>query len=443
MGKMKMEILGIDLSDKSTEELRKIHQYVGSLSEESVELIKAYDKDESIRRSWIEKPEETPLMDSDAEMICISHMNYDLEDPSAYFSARNRKNERVWALQVPEGIEYPNIYKTDFLSLNMGGVEHDGGDYVVCPDKNGEPDFSKAKAVNGQMFSEQYIPEYDKLPLKYILSVFDKENLPQIEQMNKDAIAAARMVPNVDADRMFTHFDSFYDSFEKAYPNIPTYAKQIIAEQTIMGGAYRDVTLGLFGPDKDILPSIFTDRFDSSIVVGGKLVFDQPSDIKENLGEYVQTQISDITEIINSNYGTEIISDKSITATPTIGNKFVVTFNSIPEDEFEVVSDAVCEVLSDKGYSDIKEGRIYPLSASELKTAKENYSKTALGLDVQGAISKYSEMRKELAHAEKVISNGFDDDGYNEDGFDETGHSKNGEYDSRYDKSFTDNGPDF
>lgn len=451
----KMEILGIDLSHKSTEELHKIGQHIGSLSEQAVKMIKNYDKEETIRRNWFENPEETPLTDNDVEMICISHMNHDLKDPLAYFPAHNG-DTKVWALQVPETIEYPNMYAPDELTLNMGGVEHGGGDYVVCPDKGGAPDLSKMKAVNGVIFDSKYAADYEKLPLKHLLFIFNADTAQKIDQMDKDAIAEAMLDKDYDM-RIFTHFDTFYDAFEKAYPETPTYVIQALTENVTMHGIGQDqytfmnscpnAARGLVGQDKDVLMAMFSEQDSAQWMVGGKLVFDQPNDIKENLGKYLQTKISDIVERINDDFGSDVLDGRAICVTPTVGDtskKFVVTFNPTYEKKFETISNAIRGELADKGYSDIKAGRIYPLTSDELQTAQESYSESALGLDMSSVISKYSkEMKEELAHAEKVLANGFDDDGYNEDGFDETGHSKDGEYDSRYDKSFTDDGPDF
>ena len=44
----------------------------------------------------------------------------------------------------------------DILYANRDGIEHDDGDYIICNNKCGEPDFNDMWVVNGVVFSDTY-----------------------------------------------------------------------------------------------------------------------------------------------------------------------------------------------------------------------------------------------------------------------------------------------
>lgn len=63
----------------------------------------------------------------------------------------------TWACHVPVGSTFP--VKTawgDTLIVNRDGIPHGQGDFVMCADKGGGPDFSDMWVINGEVFSTTY-----------------------------------------------------------------------------------------------------------------------------------------------------------------------------------------------------------------------------------------------------------------------------------------------
>lgn len=63
--------------------------------------------------------------------------------------------EKMFAVQTTEQIEV-NTSWGETLKANRDGIKHGDGDYLVCANKGGSPDFSDTWVVNGLIFPKTY-----------------------------------------------------------------------------------------------------------------------------------------------------------------------------------------------------------------------------------------------------------------------------------------------
>ena len=74
---------------------------------------------------------------------------------------RGESSPKIYhALCLPEYIEdYPvKTSEGTILIANRKNIDHGNGDYIVCPDDNGQPDFNNVWVVNGLVFCKTYEP---------------------------------------------------------------------------------------------------------------------------------------------------------------------------------------------------------------------------------------------------------------------------------------------
>lgn len=65
---------------------------------------------------------------------------------------------QIWACKIPKNIQVDvNTSWGDVLKANRDGVMHGSGDYIVCADKDGKPNFNDTWVVNGKIFPNTYI----------------------------------------------------------------------------------------------------------------------------------------------------------------------------------------------------------------------------------------------------------------------------------------------
>lgn len=66
--------------------------------------------------------------------------------------------ETVWALRLPLSVTNFEVitHSGSRLLANATGVNHLGGDFIICADANGHPDFSRKRVVNGAVFPKTY-----------------------------------------------------------------------------------------------------------------------------------------------------------------------------------------------------------------------------------------------------------------------------------------------
>lgn len=89
-----------------------------------------------------------------------AHRLYNIID---WMHLESKSTENYWAFYID--IKKYGVSKTanslvhtiygDVLANNIG-IKHGGGDFLVCADVNGRPDFMNVKLINGNLFSYQY-----------------------------------------------------------------------------------------------------------------------------------------------------------------------------------------------------------------------------------------------------------------------------------------------
>lgn len=62
----------------------------------------------------------------------------------------------VWALHVPLSESFLIDTMEGRQFVNMLGMKHGDGDFIVAPDKNGVPDLEKRQVVNGLRFEDRF-----------------------------------------------------------------------------------------------------------------------------------------------------------------------------------------------------------------------------------------------------------------------------------------------
>lgn len=93
-----------------------------------------------------------------------------------------------WACFVPESerTTLATLYNT-VIEVNTPGVPHGKGDFVVCPDKNGSPDFNSRVVVNGLVFAKTFSSRYFDSEL-----VIENDEIPFAPLMFDDSFVPDR-----------------------------------------------------------------------------------------------------------------------------------------------------------------------------------------------------------------------------------------------------------
>ena len=66
------------------------------------------------------------------------------------------KPDTNFACRVPKSISFKIKTSWSDLIINASGIDHGYGDYLVCRNLNGKPDFSDVWSVNGKIFDKTY-----------------------------------------------------------------------------------------------------------------------------------------------------------------------------------------------------------------------------------------------------------------------------------------------
>ena len=75
----------------------------------------------------------------------------------SWFSAKTLPSSTpVWACFVPDKYSYAFRTEKGIAVINDGSSKHGLGDFVICPDEQGEPNLTKASVCNGLIFAHSY-----------------------------------------------------------------------------------------------------------------------------------------------------------------------------------------------------------------------------------------------------------------------------------------------
>lgn len=372
-----MEIIGVNVDDKSTEELRHALDTLGinRLSKENLSNIRERIP-ENIRKYWLDNPDTVGEL-TEESINAFASAEYDTSDIS----------------DKKYGIDESKIYSEEYANI--------------------------IKELNDKATSE----------LSDVIDSF----IMQAE-----------------------HYDKFYDYINEAVKD-----KRIDLNDEEIDSIVEQVSENSYDCKRsDYFLNTVKDKVfktenlnnkkldDKKLDNGGIFVVTQNKDISEDLGSYLQTKVQDISISIGDELGLPDNNNPLVFFTPTDKdvNSFIVTYSpDIPFNQYDVVYNSIIDSLSSKGirYDDLNFGNPHELTESELSTMKDKYSRSDDLIDSNSFNVLNKTAKEEIKHAEKVSQHGYDGYGNNEDGFDETGHNEHGEYNSLYDKAYTDQGPDF
>lgn len=96
-----------------------------------------------------------------------------------------------WACFIPESerATLVTLYNAT-TEINTPGVPHGKGDFVVCPDRNGSPDFNSRAVINGLVFAKTFSSKYFDSEL-----VIENSDLPFAPLMFDDSFKSGRFSP--------------------------------------------------------------------------------------------------------------------------------------------------------------------------------------------------------------------------------------------------------
>ena len=163
------------------------------------------------RETWVMPLEKVLVKYShlDGRQITLSDF---VMDKVFKVKTKTREGSYCFALQIPEKHQIQVIIAPgEQICANRVEVEHNGGDYIVCNEKDGKPDLSKVWVVNGRVFPLTYANAGEKS------EKYDKTTKEKCEDKNAKLITQARN-PNLSQPVFFK--DEQYDSVLRGIKSI-------------------------------------------------------------------------------------------------------------------------------------------------------------------------------------------------------------------------------
>lgn len=91
---------------------------------------------------------------SDGEPLTEEYLN---QKAGQFVSVRTQAQDNTnFACRVPKDIQFKVQTSWAELSVNRPGIDHGEGDFLICSQKDGEPDFDNVWVVNGKVFENTY-----------------------------------------------------------------------------------------------------------------------------------------------------------------------------------------------------------------------------------------------------------------------------------------------